>query len=80
MTCILTDPGSLERPLKCGQDESDDFISIRLSQTSLSDFFRLLAQLSALNIVVDPDVKGTLTLDVTWLGPTRILETVLESH
>ena len=53
---------------------------MRLSRASLSDFFRLLAQLSALNIVIDPDVKGTLTLDGTRLGATRILETVLESH
>ena len=80
MTYILPDPGLIELPLKRGQDEPDDLISIRLSRASLSDFFRLLAQLSDLNIVVDPDVKGALTLDVTRLAATRILETVLESH
>ena len=80
MTYILPDPGSIELPVKRGQDEPDHLISIRLTRASLSDFFRLLAQLSTLNIVVDPDVKGTLTLDVTRLGATRILETVLESH
>ena len=80
MTYIIPDPASKELPLKGGQEEPDQLISIRLSRASLSDFFRLLAQLSALNIVVDPDVKGTLTLDVTRLGATRILETVLESH
>ena len=80
MTHILPDPGAIELPSKRGQDEPEHLVSMRLSRASLSDFFRLLAQLSALNIVIDPDVKGTLTLDVTRLGATRILETVLESH
>ncbi len=80
MTYILTDPESIELPLERGQAEADGLISMRLSGAPLSDFFRLLAQLSDLNIVVDPDVKGSLTLDVTRLGATRILETVLESY
>ena len=53
---------------------------MRLSRASLSDFFRLLARLSDLNILIDPDVKGTVTLNVTRVGAARILETVLESH
>ena len=77
---ILPDSRSIELPLKPGQDELDRLISMRLSRASLSDFFRLLARLSDLNILIDPDVQGTVTLNVTRVGVARILETVLESH
>ena len=80
MTHIVADSRSIERPLKSGQEDVGHSISMRLSQASLSDFFRLLARLSELNIVIDPDVKGVLTLNVTGVGADRILETVLESH
>ena len=79
-TYILPDSRSIELPLKPGQDELDRLISMRLSRASLSDFFRLLARLSDLNILIDPDVKGTVTLNVTRVGADRILEAVLESH
>ena len=80
MTYILSDPQSIELPLTAGQDEMGTLLSMRLSRVELSDFFRLLARLSDLNIVVDPDVKGTVTLNVTRVAAARILETVLESH
>ena len=50
-TYILPDSRSIELPLKPGQDEPDHLISMRLSRASLSDFFRLLARLSNLNIL-----------------------------
>ena len=79
-TYILPDSRSIELPQKPGHDEPDHLISMRLSRASLSDFFRLLDRLSDLNILIDPDVKGTVTLNVTSVGAVRILETVLESH
>ncbi len=44
-------------------------ISVNLKDVDLKDFFRLIHEISGLNIVLDPNVKGTLTLvldDVPW--------------
>jgi type IV pilus assembly protein PilQ len=46
-----------------------DPISVNLKDVDLKDFFRLIHEISGLNIVLDPNVKGTLTLvldDVPW--------------
>ncbi|HEV8384816.1 MAG TPA: AMIN domain-containing protein, partial [Candidatus Acidoferrales bacterium] len=37
-------------------------ISVNLKDVDLKDFFRLIHEISGLNVVVDPDVKGTVTL------------------
>jgi type IV pilus assembly protein PilQ len=44
-------------------------ISVNLKDVDLKDFFRLIHEISGLNIVLDPNVKGSLTLvldDVPW--------------
>ena len=44
-------------------------ISINVKDADLKDFFRLIHEISGLNIILDPNVKGTLTLvldDVPW--------------
>ncbi len=44
-------------------------ISLDLKDVDLKDFFRLIHQISGLNIIVDPDVTGTVTMsleDVPW--------------
>ncbi len=44
-------------------------ISVNLKDVDLKDFFRLIHEISGLNIVLDPSVKGTVTLvldDVPW--------------
>ncbi len=44
-------------------------ISVNLKDVDLKDFFRLIHEISGLNIVVDPAVKGSLTIvldDVPW--------------
>jgi type IV pilus assembly protein PilQ len=44
-------------------------ISVNLKDVDLKDFFRLIHEISGLNIVLDPNVHGTLTLvldDVPW--------------
>src|SRR5665213_1749190 len=46
-----------------------DPISVNLKDVDLRDFFRLIHEISGLNVVVDPSVKGTLTIvldDVPW--------------
>ncbi len=44
-------------------------ISLNLKGVDLKDFFRLIHEVSGLNIIVDPDVSGTVTVvldDVPW--------------
>ncbi len=44
-------------------------ISVNLKDVDLRDFFRLIHEISGLNVVIDPAVKGTVTIvldDVPW--------------
>jgi type IV pilus assembly protein PilQ len=55
-------------------------ISVNLKDVDLKDFFRLIHEISGLNIVLDPNVKGTLTLvldDVPW---DQALDIVLRNN
>ncbi|MBA3912504.1 MAG: AMIN domain-containing protein [Acidobacteriales bacterium] len=55
-------------------------ISVNLKDVDLRDFFRLVHEISGLNVVLDPNVKGTLTLvldDVPW---DQALEIVLKNN
>jgi len=55
-------------------------ISVNLKDVDLKDFFRLVHEISGLNIVLDPNVHGTLTLvldDVPW---DQALDIVLENN
>ncbi|HWR34781.1 MAG TPA: type IV pilus secretin PilQ [Clostridia bacterium] len=55
-------------------------ISVNLKDVDLKDFFRLIHEISGLNVVLDPNVKGTLTLvldDVPW---DQALDIVLQNN
>ena len=55
-------------------------ISLELKDADLKDFFRLIGEISGLNIVLDPDVKGSLTIflnDVPW---DQALDVVLKNN
>jgi len=42
---------------------------VNLKDVDLKDFFRLIHEISGLNVVLDPNVHGTLTIvldDVPW--------------
>ncbi len=55
-------------------------ISVNLKDVDLKDFFRLIHEISGLNIVVDPDVSGSVTLvliDVPW---DQALDIVLRNN
>jgi len=59
---------------------SGEPISVNLKDVDLRDFFRLIHEISGLNIVVDPSVKGNLTIvldDVPW---DQALEIVLKNN
>ncbi|MDR3765179.1 MAG: type IV pilus secretin PilQ [Acidobacteriota bacterium] len=55
-------------------------ISVNLKDVDLKDFFRLIHEISGLNIVLDPSVRGTVTLvldDVPW---DQALDIVLKNN
>jgi type IV pilus assembly protein PilQ len=55
-------------------------ISVNLKDVDLKDFFRLIHEISGLNVVLDPAVKGTLTIvldDVPW---DQALDIVLQNN
>jgi type IV pilus secretin PilQ/predicted competence protein len=55
-------------------------ISVNLKDVDLRDFFRLIHEISGLNVVLDPNVKGTLTIvldDVPW---DQALDIVLHNN
>jgi type IV pilus assembly protein PilQ len=63
-----------------GQKYSGEPISVNLKDVDLKDFFRLVHEISGLNVVVDPNVKGSLTLvldDVPW---DQALDIVLKNN
>ena len=65
---------------KAPQKFSGEPISVNLKDVDLHDFFRLIHEISGLNVVVDPSVKGTLTIvldDVPW---DQALDIVLRNN
>jgi len=55
-------------------------VSVNLKDVDLKDFFRLIHEISGLNVVLDPDVKGNLTIvldDVPW---DQALDIVLKNN
>ena len=63
---------SFQVPATAASDTSKftgDPISVNLQDVDLKDFFRLIHEISGLNIVIDPNVSGAVTLvliDVPW--------------
>jgi type IV pilus assembly protein PilQ len=63
-----------------GNRYSGEPISVNLKDVDLRDFFRLIHEISGLNVVVDPAVKGSLTIvldDVPW---DQALDIVLKNN
>ncbi len=59
---------------------SGEPISVNLKDVDLKDFFRLIHEISGLNVVLDPSVRGTVTLvldDVPW---DQALDIVLKNN
>ncbi|MCU1270675.1 MAG: type and secretion system protein [Acidobacteriaceae bacterium] len=55
-------------------------VSVNLKDVDLKDFFRLVHEISGLNVVLDPDVHGSLTIvldDVPW---DQALDIVLKNN
>jgi len=69
-----------QTPAVTGPKYTGEPISVNLKDVDLKDFFRLIHEISGLNVVLDPNVKGTLTIvldDVPW---DQALDIVLKNN
>jgi type IV pilus assembly protein PilQ len=67
-------------PAAAGPKYTGEPISVNLKDVDLKDFFRLIHEISGLNVVLDPNVHGTLTIvldDVPW---DQALDIVLKNN
>jgi type IV pilus assembly protein PilQ len=55
-------------------------ISVNLKDVDLRDFFRLIHEISGLNVVLDPQVKGTLTIVLDEVPWDQALDIVLQNN
>ena len=69
-----------QQPAAAGPRYTGEPISVNLKDVDLKDFFRLIHEISGLNVVLDPEVHGTLTIvldDVPW---DQALDIVLKNN
>jgi type IV pilus assembly protein PilQ len=69
-----------QAPAVMGPKYTGEPISVNLKDVDLKDFFRLIHEISGLNVVLDPNVKGNLTIvldDVPW---DQALDIVLKNN
>ena len=80
-TTTPTTPDAAQGPAPVATAKfSGEPISVNLKDVDLRDFFRLIHEISGLNVVLDPNVKGTLTIvldDVPW---DQALDIVLKNN
>ena len=59
---------------------SGEIISLDLRDYDVKDFFRLSSEISGLNVVLDPNVGGTVTLKLTDVPWDQALDVVLKNY
>jgi type IV pilus assembly protein PilQ len=81
---VVAPPGPPQTPIPTTPTPTPQYtgeiISLDLSNIDVKEFFRLISQLSGLNIILDPNVAGTLTIrlvDVPW---DQALDVVLRNY
>jgi type IV pilus assembly protein PilQ len=62
------------------QSYSGEPISVNLKDVDLKDFFRLVHEISGLNVVLDPSVHGTVTLVLDEVPWDQALDIVLKNN
>src|SRR5262249_57204097 len=63
-----------------GQQYTGEIVNIDVRDMDLKDFFRFIADVSGLNIVLDPAVSGSVTLTLTDVPWDQALDIVLKNH
>lgn len=78
---IVTKPGVPTASVAAAPTQyTGERISLNLKDVDLKDFFRLIHEISGLNVIIDPNVTGTVTLvldDVPW---DQALDIVLKNN
>jgi type IV pilus assembly protein PilQ len=57
-----------------------EIISLDLRDYDVKDFFRLMSEISGLNVVLDPNVVGTVTLKLTDVPWDQALDVILKNY
>jgi len=57
-----------------------ELISIDIKDYDIKDFFRLISEISGLNVVLDPNVSGSVTLHLTDVPWDQALDVVLKNY
>ncbi len=72
-------PGPASAPVQ-EKRYTGDPISVDLKDVDLKDFFRLIHEISGLNVVLDPSVHGTVTLVLDEVPWDQALDIVLQNN
>jgi type IV pilus assembly protein PilQ len=70
-----TGPSEEAKPVYTGEP-----ISLNLKDVDLKDFFRLIHEISGLNIIIDPNVSGSVTLVLDSVPWDQALDIVLKNN
>ena len=79
-TAPQSSPGSAAQAGAAPQKYTGDPISVNLKDVDLRDFFRLIHEISGLNVVLDPAVRGTVTLVLDEVPWDQALDIVLRNN
>jgi type IV pilus secretin PilQ/predicted competence protein len=75
-----TPPTSAPAVMESTGRYSGEPISVNLKDVDLKDFFRLIHEISGLNVVLDPGVKGNLTIVLDNVPWDQALDVVLQNN
>src|SRR5207237_6622858 len=67
-------------PMQTAARYTGEPISVNLKDVDLRDFFRLIHEISGLNVVLDPAVKGSLTIVLGEVPWDQALDIVLQNN
>ncbi|HTZ48508.1 MAG TPA: type IV pilus secretin PilQ [Verrucomicrobiae bacterium] len=77
---VAAQQGASASPSVSGGKYTGEPISVNLKDVDLKDFFRLIHEISGLNVVLDPNVKGTLTIVLDEVPWDQALDIVLVNN
>lgn len=77
---MASSQGSTASPALAASKYTGEPISVNLKDVDLRDFFRLIHEISGLNVVLDPAVKGSLTIVLDEVPWDQALDIVLQNN
>ena len=77
---MATAQGATASPAPASTKYTGEPISVNLKDVDLRDFFRLIHEISGLNVVLDPAVRGSLTIVLDEVPWDQALDIVLQNN